>query len=34
MGIQLVDMLHNLQIGFTAAITLQNLGFCLIGTLL
>ena len=34
MGVQLVDMLHNLQIGFTAAITLQNLGFCLIGTLL
>ena len=29
-----MDLLHNLQVGFDAALSLQNLGFCLIGVLL
>jgi putative tricarboxylic transport membrane protein len=33
-GIFLMDIIHNLGIGFAAALSLQNLGFCLIGVLL
>lgn len=33
-GYRLMDIFHNLAIGFNAALTLSNLGFCLIGVVL
>jgi putative tricarboxylic transport membrane protein len=32
--VELMDTLHNLQVGFDAALGLQSLGFCLVGVLL